>query len=202
MDRLDRVEKMLEELVASQKETDALIKETDALIKENAKALKELAASQKETDAQLAETDAKLERIGDMLANIGLNNGHFAEEYFYQTLKRKLKVSHLEFDSIQRRIRRERISGEIDILLINGDSVLILEVKYKAHPEEIGEIKERKIQFLQNNFQEYKNFKVYFGIATMVTNEQLIKNSKQEDIFLLTQVGDDLEVLNKQAVAC
>ena len=77
MDRLDRVEKMLEELVASQKETDALIKE-------NAKALKELAASQKETDAQLAETDAKLERIGDMLANIGLNNGHFAEEYFYQ----------------------------------------------------------------------------------------------------------------------
>ena len=186
-DRLSRMERLVEKLIEAQARTDAQLARTDAQLAR--------------TDAQLAETDARMDRMGIRLANVGFNVGQEAEEYFYRTLKRNPKISNLEFDEVKRWVRHERVNGEIDILLLNGDSVLIIEVKFKAHPKKIVKIRNKKVDFLKKNFQQYQGYKTYFAIATLITNDALIEQSKLAGAFLLTQTGDRLEVLNDQALA-
>ena len=102
------------------------------------------------------------------------------------------------FDSIERRYRQVKGGTDYDIVLKNGTSIGLIEVKYNAHPEHVREIKERKIKQFRGQVHEFPQFQLYFGLASMVTSDTLIENAKKEGIFLLTQKGEHLEVVNQE----
>ena len=49
-----------------------------------------LAFAQAKTEAQMARTDKKSERIGTRIGNISDNNGSSVEDYFFNSLGKKL----------------------------------------------------------------------------------------------------------------
>ena len=114
--------------------------------------LKELIASlaikSDRLDAQQSETDAKLNRVAEMLGNIGNNQGDVAEEFFYNSLKSKFDLAGVHYDSMEKNVLKS-IKGtqdEFDIVMINGEDVAIIEVKYKAAFHINEELKERALE--------------------------------------------------------
>ena len=89
---------------------------------------------------------------------------------------------------------------EYDMVLYNGKHVLILEVKYKAHPDEVGDLATRKTRRLRKHYPQYKNHELHFGIASKIIDEDLIKSAKLEQVCLITQQEDHVTVANGQMV--
>jgi len=158
-------------------ETDKQMQETDKLIKE--------------TTEQMKKTDEKLNRIAAMVGNISNNQGDIAEEYFINSLEEYLKIGKINFDYVVPNFmakKGHKILAEYDILLVNGESVAIVEVKYKAHINDLDKLP-KKIEQLKN-LPQYKNYKVYAGIATFYATNELIKKAQELGYFILQRKGE------------
>ncbi len=212
MDRLDRIEKLLEDSIRERKEAqqeNAIgMKELKKAQRENAIGMKELKEAQRENAIGIKElresqkeTDEMLKRLSKKMNSFLGNYGEVAEEYFYRSLEDKMTLGGIKFDEIDRRVRYDSHSIEFDIMLYNGESVGIVEVKSKVHPGEIESLTQSKVAGFKKDYPEQSQKKIYFGIASMVTNPPMIEEARKNQIFLMTQKGDHLEVINDQVKA-
>ena len=184
MDTLEEIKQILKELSISQKETDAKFKETDAKFKE--------------TDAQMARTDAKLNKASELLGNIGRNNGAVAEEYFYYSMEEKMEMGGIRYDVIKQNIHamnRQQLEDEFDIVLYNGNSIGLIEVKHKVHPSDINKLITKKATNFRLLFTDYKGYKIYLGIAGFSIPEEVAEIAQDNGVAVLRQKGD-LLVMN------
>ncbi|OQX28941.1 MAG: hypothetical protein B0D92_06270 [Spirochaeta sp. LUC14_002_19_P3] len=192
----------LREAQAELREAQAELREaqarTDKQIKETAEQLKETDKQIKETAAQLKETDRKLASIGLQLGNMGHNLGDVAEEIFYRSFESHPYIGDIHFDRVERNIRRSKDKDEIDIILYNGEYVVIIEVKYKAHPDFIQQIAETKAREFRESHSNYTKHKLCIGIATLITNDALIQAAREAGVYLVTQKGDNMVISDNQ----
>jgi len=145
----------------------------------------------KETDERMKETQATLKKVTKLVGNISNNQGDITEEYFINSLEECLRVGNIDFDYLIPNFIAKSghsILAEYDILLINGKSVAIVEVKYKAHLNDLDKLP-KKIEQLKN-LPQYKNYKVYVGLATFYATHELIKKAKELGYFILQRQGD------------
>jgi hypothetical protein len=147
----------------------------------------------RKTDEQLKKTDERLNKIASIVGGISNNQGDVAEEYFINSLKDKLRIGNLDFDYLIPNyvIKGRDIKDEYDILLVNGESVAIVEVKYKVHPNDILKL-EKKIENLKK-LPQYKNYKVYAGIAGFYIPDTLIEEIVKQGYFVLQRKGEIIE---------
>ena len=210
-------------LAISQAKTDEQLKETDKQLKETDKQLKEASKQMKERyeylsqlmkdgekrrkkseedfNKRMEKLEKKLDKIGAMVGGISNNQGDVAEEYFVNSLKDKLKLGYLKFDYLVPNyiIEGKSIKDEYDILLINGDSVAIVEVKYKIHPNDLDKLP-KKIKNLKQ-LPQYKNYKVYAGVAGFNVSKETIKQAKQRGYFILQRKGDIIQSYTEELKA-
>ena len=185
-------------LLRSQEKTDAQLAKA---AEQHDRDMANLLRSQEKTDAQLAKTDARLNTVAQLLGNIGISNGDFAEELFFNSLYANPLLGGLRYDSVERNVsnrRRHRDEGEYDIVMYNGDTVALIEVKYKAHTNDIDKLLKKEPQNFRKTFTEYKDYKFYLGLASTVTDGKLITEAREAGIFLLTQRGQHIEVVNEE----
>jgi hypothetical protein len=107
-------------LAIAQAKTDAQMAKTDAQMAK--------------TDAQMAKTDAKLDKLTALCGGIASNQGSVAEEFFFNSLVSEPFLGDIKFDRItpQLVVGRKGKQSEYDIVMVNGATVGIVEVKYKA----------------------------------------------------------------------
>ena len=197
----EELKDFIEKLAISQAKTDEQLKKTDEQLKKTDEQLKktdeqlkktdeELKKSNKAFDIRMQKLDKKLEKIGKMVGSVSNNQGNVAEEYFVNSLKDYLKIGNLDFDYLIPNFKAKKgnkILAEYDILLVNGESVAIVEVKYKAHSNDIKALP-KKVEQLKR-LPQYKNYKVYAGIATFFATDELIKKAKESGYFVLQRKG-------------
>ena len=149
------------------------------------------------TDEQLAKTDAKLDRIAEMLGGVSNNQGKVAEEFFYNTLREHPVLLGKTFDTIDKNITRsfQKIQEEYDILLYNGDSVFIIEVKYRVHPQDIQRLIERKGEHFPLLFSQYRNFQRHLGLATFSIEDTVLQEALDRGVTVLQRCGDLIETI-------
>lgn len=171
------------ELTEQQKRTDEQLAKTDAQLAK--------------TDAQLAKTSQKLDRLGELVGNISNNQGDIAEEFFFQSFVKNPVLGDIKFDSVSRNLNNHigNLQEEYDLVLINGDTLAIIEVKAKAHVNDLEQMINRKMANFPKLFNAYRNYHYYGGIATLVTNEMLIEKARELGLFLLTQQGDHTAIV-------
>jgi Holliday junction resolvase-like predicted endonuclease len=182
-------------ITEAQDRTDIQLKETDAQIKETAAQLRKTDAQLEKTDAQLRKTDAKLDKLGALFGGSARNQGEVVEEFFYNSLETDLMLNGIQFDSIERNIHRKskRLQGEYDILLVNGKEVFIIEVKYKAHRNDLKHLIEKKAVHFKELFPVYQDFKQHLGLASFHVNENLKRESLENGVTVLQRKGDLIE---------
>ena len=157
---------------------------------------KELKAAQKKTDEQMKRTDEKIDKLGKLIGSISNNQGDAAEEFFFNTLRSKLKIGDILFDDIAPNVYKEKgkVRDEYDILLTNGNSLAIVETKYKAHINDLEKLKNKKIPNFRILFPLYKDYKIYAGIAGFNVNKNVEQKAEEYGFFVLKRKGDIVEI--------
>ena len=191
-----KTDEKLDKLATSQAKTDEKL---DKLAMSQAKTdekLDKLAMSQAKTDEQLNRTEKAHEKLSKEIRNFIGNYGQTVEEYFFHSLEYSMKLGKIKFNSIRKNVKGMITEHEYDIILANSNCVGVIEVKSKLHFEDVATLRKTHIDNFKKNFQEYKDYKHYFALASMVTYPDLIEVCKEEGVFLLTQKGDHIELVN------
>ncbi len=186
----NELRELIAKLVESQIKTDTQLAKTDAqLAKTDAQLAK--------TDAQLAKTDAKLDRLAEMYGGVSNNQGKVAEEFFYNSLKHNPVLNGIKFDFIEKNVTRSKdgIEEEYDILLVNGEIVCVIEVKYSLHARDIERMLTRKLPNFKKLFLEYKNYRILSVFASFYIGDEIIKEGLEKGITLLQRRGELFETL-------
>jgi hypothetical protein len=155
----------------------------------------ELRQSQAETDAAMKEATESLKRIGKMVGGISNNQGDIAEEFFYNSIKSKPILSGITYDFIDKNVTRSKgnLADEYDILLINGKDVAIIEVKYKAHKQDMEKLLGRKYANFKKLYPGYKDYNHHLALASFYINDDLKYEALNNNITVLQRKGDVIE---------
>jgi len=94
------------------------------------------------------------------------------------------------------RFSKKGIHGEFDAVMINGDSVALIEIKYKANLEHLQKLITEQPESFRRLFPEYKNYKFYLGLAGMSFDDASVKKMALEaGVAILEAHGDHAEII-------
>ena len=177
---------------AAQQESDRRLQEIDRIMQETALSMKD--------------TDRRMKAFGIELNGISKSNGDFAEEYFNNAFEQdQLIFADMHFDYMKQDInvsnpKSGKRDEQYDIVLYNDESVVIIEIKYKACQNDIYEMI-RKAETFRDWFPEYANHKIYLGLAGMSFLKNTIKNAENKGIAIIRQKGNKTVVYDKNLLA-
>jgi len=158
-----------------------------------------LAERQAESENYWEETKRILKDLTKEVGGISRNNGLIAEEYFFNSLnKGQINFFGEKFDKIRKNKGGVEVDDEYDILLINGQSVGIVEIKYKAHINDLPKVL-NKAKTFRINFPKYVNHKIYLGLASMAFYPELEEACIEHGIAIIKQAGETV-VINDEHI--
>ena len=178
-----------------------------SLAESSAKFDREMAESSAKFDREMAESKAEYDRRQkEMEKDIGSwsnNFGAFAEEYFFNSFKLgKRDFFGEDYDDIAKNMPgyKKNYKDEYDIVLFNCKSIAIVEVKFKAHENDLPKVI-KKAETFRINYPEFQNHKVFLGLATMAFYSKLENECEKEGIAIVKQVGETVIINDKHIKA-
>ena len=195
---------LLHEYIKESKETDRRLKErleeTDRQLKEQIQETdRQLKEQKQETDRQIKKTLKGIDGLKKYVGGIANSNGFVAEDLFFNSFSKNMTICNMTFDSIDRNMHRisKGIEDEFDIVLTNSDILLIIEVKYNFHHNDVETVL-KKINNFRILYPIYKDYTIFGGIAGLTMTTETIDTAKKMGLFVFTQKGNDIKVLNDQ----
>jgi hypothetical protein len=193
----------IDRLTEKQAETDRQLKETDRLLKESKAEHDRLIQERRaEYDRRQQDIDRQMKNLRIELGGIGNSNGAFAEEYFYNCFDRGEQTFFGEkFDDIEKNIKlpgklRGTVKAEYDIVLLNGKSVGIVEVKYKARKDYIPKLIGQAETF-RLDFPDYASHRIFLALAALSFEDEVEDDCIREGIAIIKQAGDTVVINDK-----
>jgi hypothetical protein len=170
--------------------TDRKIQEVAQQIRENGQQMREV---NEETNRKMKETD---KRIGDM----GNRFGELAEHLVAPSIEEKFNALgfHFSYVSPESRVtikdKNKQILAEFDILLENGESSVVVEVKSKPTERDIKD-HVRRLQI----FRRYKDTlgdkrKIYGALAGAIMLPNVKDFALEKGFYVITQTGDTVKI--------
>jgi len=203
---LQEIKRIMAERTA---ETDRQLKETDRMAKENwlqmketDRQMKETDRQMKETDRQMKETDRRMKVLQKTVGEWSNNHGSFAEEYFFNSFENgKQNFFGEKFDEISKNLKPKKkdLADEYDIVLFNSDAVAIIEVKFKAHKNDLLRVL-NKAKTFRILCSDYKDYRIYLGLASLNFYPELEQECIEHGVAVIKQVGDTV-IINDERLA-
>ena len=186
----------LQETGRRQKKTDRQMKETDRQIKETDRYIRERFAA---TDRQMQETDRRMRMMQKEMGSWANNHGSFAEEYFFNSFENgERNFFGEQFDEIEKNVKNvlQGLKDEYDIVMYNGASIAIIEVKFRAQKDHIPQLL-KKTETFRILFPYYKDFKIYLGLASMSFYPGVEEECIAQGIAIIKQLGDTVVIYDE-----
>ena len=171
---------------------DKRIAEVWAAFAEIAARQAESAARQAETDAQMAETDKRLNKLmrgNESMQSFIKNDADAFEQRFVDSLdSQNLEVAGVKFDEIYANVSKKRGGEniELDALLVNGDSVAIMEVKKKLHLNDVDEVHDKLIGRFRELFPEHRAKRLLVLVAGEIINADDVTKALEAGFVVLS----------------
>ena len=148
-----------------------------------------------------AEWDKQNKELKRQIGGMGNNNGAFAQEFFFNAIfYGERKLFGQEFDDAMTEVRKYFKKGgsksEFDIVLFNGKSICIVEVKYKADTDDARNLPEKEKSF-RAGFPEHADKKLYLALASMSFDKHVENECKKQGLAMIKQVGDTIEIYDE-----
>jgi HD-GYP domain-containing protein (c-di-GMP phosphodiesterase class II) len=155
------------------------------------KGMEELREEQRENARQLKELKVQVSGVSD-------NEGYGAETYFQTALGKSLNFAGIQFDEMYPNLQKRRHGDncEFDIVLVNHDAVAIIDAKHRVHREQVAELAKKKTQIFRTFFPEYKDYKLYLGLAGFSVGKGVESEARDYGVGLLKQNGDAIETVH------
>lgn len=160
----------------------------------------DLAEDRKKASAEAAREMKELRRVVDKVCGkvgaIENNHGYEAEMSFQDVFEKNPVFGGIRYDKMLANAkgfgRNEGI--EIDILLINGEAVAVLEVKSRIHPNDVKWFAGERVEKFRKLFPEYANHKAYVGIAGLSFDQKVIDEAKKYGIGIVKLAREGVEI--------
>nr|VFJ77837.1 MAG: hypothetical protein BECKFW1821C_GA0114237_11416 [Candidatus Kentron sp. FW] len=178
-----------EEVLSLFRETDRRFKETDRIIQENAKQFAE----------QMKETDRRLKKAEDLFTS---QWGRLVESLVDGALV-PLFQNHPEYKmSVQRTLRRvkgsyEGQNYEFDILVIDGEELVIVEVKTTLRPDDVTKFL-GKLEKSKRWMPEYASKRIHGGMAFLQADANADAMAEKRQLFVIRATGDSATIVNRK----
>jgi len=162
--------------------------------------------SQERIDREMEETWKVVREVSRQLGGIGNSNGDTAEKYFQSAFAKDPRLNGEVYDTVRFNVnpfsKNGKEEAEYDIVMANGKSVAIIEIKYhfEIEKKKIKEVLSKilnKVETFKEFYPEYKNYKFYLGIASLSFRKNIEKILQEEGIAVIKQVGDKV-VINSE----
>ena len=201
----DEVWQLLGELVASQKETDRRMQETDRRMQETDRRMEE---SKREADRRFQETerllkeqsqktDQQIRTVNKELGELGNRLGEFVEWQVRPAAVRLFRERGIAVREISRDVSVD--NGEegidVDVLVVDTTQAVAIEVKSRLTQRDVDEHLERLGKF-KRLLPRYENIQLMGAVAAMVATPEVARYAYRQGLFVLTQSGEDLVILN------
>ena len=124
-----------------------------------------------------------------------------AEEFFFNAFRKDKIFMNEKYDQIHKGYfySIDDIRNEFDIVFINGKSIAIVEVKYKAKPENIDiEHLVSRAERFKKFAPIYKNHNIYLGVAAMSFKKGLASVLHKAGIVTIHPVGKKMMIYDKE----
>jgi len=190
---VDEIKALFAETARQMAETDRKMAETDRLIDK--------------VTLDIAENGRQIDALRKELGGVGDSNGLVAEDIVYNLLEKRMSFAGIDFDEIDRGLSRgkklpngERIRGEYDVILYNGTTIAIIEIKYRVRPKNIERLIDVQLPRFRQIFPYYKDFKVYLGLGGMSFEKGVEEEALLRGIGTLKLDGESVVEINDKNV--
>jgi len=161
-----------------------------SLFRETSAQFKEIAARFKATDEQFKQTDKK---INDLSALFSDQWGKMVEALVEPSALQLFQDRGIEVHYTYRRVEAQ-LNGrqiELDLLLENGDEIVVVEVKSNLRVGDVNDFIETLNRFPEF-FPRYREYKIYGGVAGLMFSEESDKYAYRKGLFVLSATGDGI----------
>ena len=143
----------------------------------------------------MAKTGAKLDKLARMYGGVANNQGAVAEEFYFNSLKHNPVLRGIHFDSVYKNLTNNShgIEDEYDILLLNRRDVFIIEVKYKARPDDVTTLIQKKAANFRPLFPAYQDHTLHLGLTSFHMDDEVKRSALSQGVTLLQRKGDFIE---------
>ncbi|MCL2064903.1 MAG: hypothetical protein FWG98_11120 [Candidatus Cloacimonetes bacterium] len=178
--------------------------------KEAEKTRKEADERMRKLDLLMASMTAQVEKTSKGIAElraetrgISESNGMLSEAYFYSSLLNTMSFWGVDFDQIDKSVTRSRklpdgtkIRGEYDVVLYNGDTIGLIEIKFRARTGHAEDLINRKISIFKQLFPEYSKHKFLLGLGGLSFEDGVEIDAINRGIGILKIKGENIEILD------
>ena len=194
---LDKVAERLAEVAAQNIKNAEQHKENAAWQAENDVQLAKLIANSEKTDKEI---DKLLRSSKELHSNVR-NEAEACEQRFVASLRRqKLVVAGVTFDEIYSNHRKDRknVHIELDGLLVNGDSIAILEVKKRLHLNDVTRVRDNLIGRFRELYPEHQHKRLMVLVAGENINRDAAAAALAAGFVVLSFKARRLQMQDKQ----
>jgi len=180
----EKVWQMFQETRLQMQETDRKFQETDRKFQE--------------TDKRFKKTDRALKHATKIVSGLGINIGEQAEEYFKGALENMNEIFGIPYKQVGSMERiNKKMQGQYDIVLYNGNKMVVIEVKNKLHPKDVEDFHTRKLPMFKELFSEYADKTIIGGLAALSVPKDAADRAQELGYLVMSRWGQKIRVLNK-----
>ena len=184
---------MKENELRAEKAREEAEKERKEAEKERKKAREE---AEKAREKERIASEKRLKKVEDLLGSWANNFGSFAEEYFFNSFENEQQNFFGEhFNEIRKKVKPKgkKLEDEYDIVMYNDSSVAIVEVKSKAHKNDVSQVL-KKAETFRILCPDYSDYNIYLGLASLSFYEELEQECINQGIAIIKQVGETVVI--------
>ena len=170
--------------------------------------LAEVAEMSKENERKIDKFNQGMEELRKELGGVGESNGRFTEAYFYSSLFDSMRFGGVDFDEVEKGVKRsqktpdgKKLKTEFDVVMYNGDTIALIEVKYRVRKEHIANLVEKQVGNFKRIYPHFSNYRFYLGIAGMSFEDEAENEALKNGVGMLRPKGENVEILDENLKA-
>ena len=185
----DDVWKMFQEMVREDRERSA---ELDRKFQDTDRKFQD-------TDRKFQDTDRKIKEVSQQVGNLGSRWGEFVEGIVAPACETLFAERGIPVHRVSPRVKAKSLDGsrrmEIDLLVDNTDSVVLVEVKSRLTAEDVRDHLKRVREF-KEFYEGEGGARVMGAVAGILIDNDVDKFAINEGLFVIVQSGDSVKLAN------
>lgn len=192
---VDRFSRRVDTIIAENARRDAEYRAQQA--ERDAQWQREMKAMQKNFDAEHKKTDAVVRKIS---SDFNSKWGRFVESLCANQVVPLLNSRGIEVHQTMPRMKTLLPEGgyfEIDITAINGDTLVLIEVKTTLRPEDVKWFIE-KLGYARKQFRSWPNHRFLGGVAFLQDDSGAALSAQRYGLFTILATGNGAVITNDE----
>ena len=212
---MEEIQLAIKELAQEHKKTEAAMKETQLAQQKTEAAMKETQLAQQKTEVSQQKTEAALQDLKKFAKDISADNkkrtdklenlfttqwGKLMESLVEGDLVKMLVDKGIDVETTMQNVKKERDGErwEVDILALNGDDVVVVEVKTTLRVKDVDRLVGRTLQNFTGIFPVYGGKRILGAVAYLRMEESADTYAEKKGLYVIRATGSSASIVNRE----